>query len=62
MEGVAKKLLYQATLSESPVFKGTFFNRKTSQAVHQVMSKKCVNFMNQTRSERYINLTEIFLI
>ena len=60
MEGVAKKLLYQATLS--PVFKGTFFNRKTSQAVHQVMSKKCVNFMNQTRNKRYINLTEIFLI
>ena len=46
MEGVATKLLYRATLS--PVCKGTFLNWKTSQAIHQVMSKQCAHFMNQT--------------
>ena len=51
MEGVGTELLYRATLS--PVFKGTFLNRKTGQAIHQVMSKQCANF---------INLTEILLI
>ena len=51
MEGVATELLYRAALS--PIFKGTFLNRKTGQAIHQVMSKQCANF---------INLTEILLI